>query len=138
MNAGRIPRHGDEEVVMAVSGTWYSAVGSRLELKEKGSELHGTFDSTESSTGKPFPLHGSVDPDTSLKNRALSFSVAWIDKSTPPTSKNRSVTSYTGQYHNDKGVETIQVVFLLANETTPAKAYASVFVGSDIFTRTKP
>jgi hypothetical protein len=123
---------------MAVTGTWYSAVGSRLQLKEKGSELYGTFDSTESATGKSFSLHGSVDPNTSLKNRALSFSVSWIDKSTPPKSKHRSVTSYTGQYHNDKGVETIQVVFLLVNGTAPANAYASVFVGSDIFTRTKP
>src|SRR4029079_8090568 len=118
---------------MTVSGTWYSPVGSRLELEEKGSELTGSFDSTENPGGGAFAVHGSIDPDHTPANRALSFSVAWIDGSTPP--EFRSVTSYTGQYHDDDDVETIDVVFLLANETTPAKAYASVFVGSDIFPR---
>src|ERR1700704_5787615 len=106
---------------MAVTGTWFSPVGSRLELKENGSELTGTFDSTENPGGGGFPVHGSVDPDVHLPNRALSFSVAWIDGTTKP--EYRSVTSYTGQYHKDGGVETIDVVFLLANETTPAKQY---------------
>jgi hypothetical protein len=109
-------------------------VGSKLELHENGSELTGHFDSTENQGGGSFPLHGSIDPDVSQANRALSFSVAWNKDSQP--SEFRSVTSYTGQYHKDG--EFIDVVFLLANETTPEKSYASVFVGSDSFTKTAP
>ena len=123
---------------MTVSGTWYSGAGSKLELHENGSELTGTFDSTENPGGGSFEVHGSIDPDGTRPNRALAFSVAWIDGSTP--SEDRSVTSYTGQYHHSDldGGDVIQVVFLLANETPPKKAYASVFVGSDVFRRIGP
>lgn len=121
---------------MAISGKWYSPVGSLLELEEHGAELKGKFNSTENQGGGAFDVHGSIDPDGSLPNRALSFSVAWIKGSAPV--EYRSVTSYTGQYHNEDGEEVIDVVFLLVNETTPAKSYASVFVASDVFTRNPP
>ena len=123
---------------MSINGKWYSFKGSELILTEEGSELKGTFDSVQDPNGAR-PLHRSVDPDPSLPNRTLSFSVAWIkgDASSGPV----SVTSYTGQYHGGGGTsfkEFIDVVFLLANETSPAKEYASVFVGHDRFTRDKP
>ena len=116
-----------------LSGIWYSGVGSKLELAVKGSELSGFFHSKEAPGGK-FPLCGSVDPDPNLPNRALSFSVAWI---TPETPKDRrSVTSYTGQYHRSH--EVIRTIFLLADETSPAKQYVSTSVGYDNFSRTQP
>jgi Avidin family len=119
-----------------LSGIWYSGVGSKLELEVKGSELRGFFHSTEAPGGK-FPVVGSVDPDPRLPNRALSFSVSWI---TPDTAKGyRSVTSYTGQYHRwDDEDETINTIFLMADETRPNKQYASTFVGYDNFGRNEP
>jgi Avidin family len=119
-----------------LSGIWYSAVGSKLELAVNGSELRGFFHSTEGPGGK-FPVVGSVDPDPNLPNRALSFSVSWI---TPDTKKSyRSVTSYTGQYHRwEDESETISTIFLLADETSPEKQYASTFVGYDNFGRNEP
>jgi hypothetical protein len=121
---------------MAVSGKWYSPVGSMLVLEEHGAELTGKFDSTENPGGGAFDVHGSVDPDVNQPDRALSFSVAWMKGSAPL--QYRSVTSYTGQYHKGDGEEVIDVVFLLVNETTPAQSFSSVSVASDVFTRNPP
>ena len=122
---------------MPLSGTWYSAVGSRLELSENGDELNGYFESVENPGGGKFKLRGSVDPNVKLQNRALSFSVAWMADAVPD--EFRSVTSYTGQYHRlPDGREVIKTIFLMADETTPARQYSSVSVGHDTFTREKP
>jgi Avidin family len=120
-----------------ISGDWYSGVGSKLELVVTGSEIHGLFHSTEGPVGK-FPVVGSVDPDPTLANRALSFSISWITPETPK--EYRSVTSYTGQYHQSdaSGDEVIRTIFLLADETSPAKQYASIFIGYDNFSKTRP
>jgi hypothetical protein len=116
-----------------IYGTWYSGVGSKLELEVNGSELRGFFHSTEGPDGK-YPLVGSIDPDPSLPNRALSFSVSWITPKTPR--ERRSVTSYTGQFHRSH--EIIKTIFLLADETSPSKQYVSTFVGYDNFVRVQP
>jgi|HubBroStandDraft_1064217.scaffolds.fasta_scaffold43824_2 hypothetical protein len=118
-----------------LSGVWYSGVGSKLELTVSNSELRGYFRSTEAPARK-FPLVGSVDPDPSLPNRALSFSVSWINADTP--NEYRSVTSYTGQFHRTDEEDFINTIFLLADETSPTKQYASVFVGYDNFSKTEP
>ncbi len=120
-----------------LSGVWYTGVGSKLELKVNGSKLEGYFHSTEGPGGK-YDVVGSVDPDPTLPNRALSFSVSWISLDTP--NEYRSVTSYTGQYHrhDSDGDEVINTIFLLADETTAKKQYASTFVGYDNFVRTRP
>lgn len=120
-----------------LSGVWYSGVGSKLELKVNGSRLEGFFHSTEASGGK-YELVGSVDPDPNLPNRALSFSVCWIESDTP--NEYRSVSSYTGQYHryDSDDDEVINTIFLLADETGPKKQFASTFVGYDNFGRTQP
>jgi Avidin family len=118
-----------------LSGVWYSGVGSKLEVEVEGTKLIGFFSSTEEGKDR-FPLHGSVDPDPRLVNRALSFSVAWISSDTSP--EYRSVTSYTGQYHSTPQGEIINTIFLLADETSPKKQYASTFVGYDNFRRSKP
>lgn len=119
-----------------LSGVWYSGVGSKLEIKVSGSRLAGYFHSTEAPGGK-FPINGSVDPDPDLPNRALAFTVSWIQVGAKP--KYRSVTSYTGQYHRLRdGEEVIRATFLLAEETPPGKQYASTYVGYDNFERTVP
>jgi len=119
-----------------IAGVWYSGVGSMLKLQVDGSELKGSFDSTEAHGGS-FTVHGSVDPDPSKANRALSFSVCWIRKNGHP--KYRSVTSYTGQYHKlENGSEYLNTTFLMVDETTPEQDYASTYVGYDNFNRNKP
>jgi hypothetical protein len=120
-----------------LSGVWYSGVGSQLKLEVSGSKLKGFFHSTEGPKGK-YALVGSVDPDPSLPNRALSFSVSWIRADTD--NDQRSVTSYTGQYHRYESddEEAINTIFLLADETSPRKQFASTFVGYDNFARERP
>ena len=116
---------------------WYSKTGSVLNLYVNGSELTGYFYSLQVQPEEWYPLHGSVDPDQSLPNRALSFSVSWITDGTP--SEFRSVTSYTGQYHSlPNGSEVINTIFLLQDETSPQKQYASTMVGYDNFVRVAP
>jgi hypothetical protein len=112
-----------------LNGTWYSGAGSRLELRVEESGLRGTFYRAEDGSARP--LVGSVDPDASQPHRALGFSICWIadDESSPY----RSVTSYTGQFHADRNE--IATIFLLVDETSSQKQYASTFVGYDNFTR---
>jgi len=120
-----------------LDGKWYSSVKSSLDLKVEGSTLSGSFNSTEDHSPLSFPLVGVVDPDPSLPNRALSLAVSWIDKD---TTKYRSVTSYTGQYHYNgaKEKEAINTTFLMVDETTEANQYKSTYVGYDNFSRKKP
>jgi hypothetical protein len=119
-----------------LAGVWYSGVGSKLELEVDGSRLTGSFDSAEAPGGR-FPVYGSVDLDSTLPNRALAFTVSWIQEGTKL--EYRSVTSYTGQYHSlPDGEEVIRTTFLLAEETRPGKEYASTYVGYDNFKRTAP
>ena len=119
-----------------LSGEWYSGVGSRLVLAVNGSTLTGHFQSTDNPGAPAQPVYGSVNPDTSLPNRALSFSVYW------PKSSNfaAAVTSYTGQYQAKGGPsDTPQItsIFLLSTETEPKDNYKAVNVGFDIFERRK-
>jgi Avidin family len=119
-----------------LAGVWYSGVGSKLELKVNGSRLEGFFQSTEAPGGK-YPLVGSVDPDASQPNRALAFSVSWIDADRP--NKFRRVSSYTGQYHqNSNREDVINTIFLLSDETRPRQQYVSTYVGYDNFERIRP
>ena len=119
-----------------ISGIWYSKIGSTLNLIVTGSELTGWF-SRASNPSDTYVLHGSVDPDQSLSNRALSFSVSWIKEGT--SSEYRSVTSYTGQYHRlPDSREVINTIFLLQDESTPQRQYASTMVHYDNFSRDEP
>lgn len=118
-----------------LAGTWYSTAGSKLELKIQGSELMGSFTSTE-NPGPAFDVRGSVDPDPNIPDRALSFSVCWIDEKTK--SKYRSVSSYTGQYHHTDSEDIIETIFLLVDETSINKQFVSTFVGYDNFYRDQP
>ena len=118
-----------------LAGTWYSGIGSQLDLQVNGSQVSGTF-TRKGTQGK---VIGSVDPDPTRPNRALSFSVAWVQDVTPPQNF-VSVTSYTGQYHKGEKPrpDVINAVFLLVDETSAQRQFASTFVGYDNFFRQKP
>jgi Avidin family len=118
-----------------LAGVWYSTVGSKLELKIQDSVLTGSFESTENSGGK-FEIHGTVDPDLEMPDRALSFSVCWIDGRSK--SKYRSVSSYTGQFHRTDSDAIIETIFLLVDATSINKQFVSTFVGYDNFYREQP
>jgi len=118
-----------------LNGTWYSKVGSKLDLEVNGSELKGKFDSTQDPSGY-VPVFGSVasvDPNYS-NFLPVAFSAAW------PAGKDYgpSVTSYTGQYTNENGQEQIEVIFLLANQVESTVLWKSTSIASDIFKRTHP
>lgn len=113
---------------------WYSEIGSRLDLTVNGSLLDGVFHSVDGPRGD-FRVIGSVDPDSSQPDRALAFSVCWID--CDGSNEFRSVSSYTGQYHRTMdGDEFINTIFLLVDET--GKQFASTFVGYDNFRKSPP
>lgn len=114
-----------------LSGTWYSGVGSTLELQVSGGTLTGFFESTETNPSKKYPLTGLVDPDTARHNRVLAFVVSWIDNIS--SSKYRSISSYTGQFHSKDNE--INVTLLITDETSIHKQYRSTLVAHDTFTR---
>jgi len=118
-----------------LNGTWYSTVGSELDLEVNGSELKGKFNSTQDPSG-PVPVVGSVatsvDPNPTFL--PVAFSAAW------PAGKDYgpSVTSYTGQYTNENDQEQIEVIFLLANQVESTVLWKSTSIASEIFKRTHP
>ena len=117
-----------------LNGTWYSSVGSKLDLEINGSELKGKFYSTQDpdSYTTVFGSVASVDPSPNFL--PVAFSAAW------PAGKDYgpSVTSYTGQYTNENGQEQIQVIFLLANQMESTVLWKSTSIASDVFKRTHP
>ncbi|MGE5342674.1 MAG: avidin/streptavidin family protein [Candidatus Omnitrophota bacterium] len=115
-----------------LDGIWYSSVGSVLKLEINGKTIGGVFSSKQNPDGGYYSVNGSIDPDTTLANRALSFSVAWFNEKNPNPGY-RSVTSYTGQYHQTAHGECINTTFLMVDETSPANEYASTYIGFDNF-----
>ena len=118
-----------------LNGTWYSSVGSKLELEVNGSELKGKFDSTQDPSGY-VPVVGSVASagPNSRNFLPVAFSAAW------PAGNDYgpSVTSYTGQYTNENGEERIEVIFLVANQVESTVLWKSTSIASDLFKRTQP
>ena len=116
-----------------LNGTWYSSVGSKLELEVNGSELKGNFESTQDPGSAPvFGSVANVDPNPNFL--PVAFSAAW------PAGNDYgpSVTSYTGQYTNENGQEQIQVIFLLADQVESTVLWKSTSIASDVFKRTYP
>ena len=117
-----------------LNDTWYSAVGSKLDLEVNGSELKGKFHSTQDPSAS-VPVVGSVaGADANPNFIPVAFSAAWPagDDYGP------SVTSYTGQYSNEDGQEQIEVIFLLVNQVASTVLWKSTSIASDVFTRTQP
>jgi hypothetical protein len=116
-----------------LNGTWYSSVGSKLELEVNDIVLTGRFDSTQDSSGF-VPVFGSVasvDPDPNFL--PVAFSASWpANKKYGP-----SVTSYTGQYTNKNGHEQIEIIFILAKQAKNTTLWKSTSIASDVFTRNK-
>lgn len=114
-----------------LDGVWYSKVGSKLELQVSGATLSGWFSSVD-EPGKRAPIVGVVDPDASANDRALSFAVAWV--AVDPSSKYRSVSSYTGQVHFGSP-DVMETILLLVDQTSVEKQYTSTMVAYDNFHR---
>jgi hypothetical protein len=117
-----------------LNGTWYSSVGSELELEVHGTVLKGKFNSTQDPSGF-VPVIGSVASVHPNPNfLPVAFSASW------PAGEGYgpSVTSYTGQYTNEDGHEQIEVIFLLANQAESIVLWKSTSIASDVFMRKQP
>lgn len=117
-----------------LNGTWYSSVGSKLELEVNGTVLKGKFDSTQDPSGS-VPVFGSVASVHPNPNfLPVTFSASW------PAGEGYgpSVTSYTGQYTNKNGHEQIEVIFLLANQVESIVLWKSTSIASEVFMRKHP
>lgn len=116
-----------------LNGTWYSAVGSKLILEVNGTEITGKFDSTQ-DPGAFVPVTGVVADVTAGSDFIpIAFTASWPggDGYSP------SVTSYTGQYTEENGVEKIETIFLLADQEQSTVLWRFSRISSDVFTRRK-
>lgn len=120
---------------MSVMGTWFSSTGSKLSIRAEGSELAGTFQSSQDGSVEQ-PVHGRIDQASDeATHRGLSFSVSWPPAEGYPS----SVTTYTGQYrHLRDGSEEIEVIFLIVDGTESRALWRSTGLSSDLFTRMRP
>lgn len=118
---------------MDLNGTWYNELGSRMNLKVKGSSIAGTYETAVGDANGTYDLIGQTDVNN-YSSKAVGFVVVWHNQD----DHSDSVTSWSGQYQIIDGVDTIVTTWLLTQETDPDDDWSSTFVNKDIFTRTPP
>ncbi|MBL8161910.1 MAG: hypothetical protein JNJ61_07975 [Anaerolineae bacterium] len=115
-----------------LAGTWYSERGSRLDLIIiRDGLLEGHYTRPPGKSQGSFRLVGMVDPADFEGNRCLAFSVLWNNEFV----NQHSVSVWSGQYRDAGGHETLDMVWLLSEETAPGDDWTSTRVGSDVFHR---
>jgi Avidin family len=121
-----------EEAAMGLEGTWYSELGSMLDIAQiSDGTLVGTYETAVSNgcaQGK-FALIGRTDVESG--GDTVGFAVTWKNDQ----SSCNSTTSWAGQYQIVDGQEYLTAFWLLARESDAEEQWASTLVGEDVFTR---
>ncbi|MCD0486008.1 avidin/streptavidin family protein [Streptacidiphilus sp. ASG 303] len=120
---------------MDISGDWYSRLGSRMHLEtDPSGGVSGTYVSGTGHAVGPYPLVGRWDPLSSAsQGTVLGWTVTWRND----RGDANSVTSWSGQYYDDRGAdgERICASWLLTTSAESVDAWRSTTVGQDVFTR---
>lgn len=119
---------------MTVAGNWYNELGSLMTLNVNASVLSGVYQTAVGNAQGIYALTGGVDTLPSSGGQALGFAVAWINQ----YGSSNSVTTWSGQYQIIAGIEQINMLWLLTQETYPQSNWASTLINNDTFTRNPP
>ncbi len=109
------------------AGLWKNQYGSTADFAVNGSAVTGTYTTAVSGGGGPLsgPIVGHAADDI------ICFSVIW------PAS--RSITTWSGQVVDDKGVETLKTLWHLIinidDASEPTGSWAATLAGADQFIR---
>ncbi|GAW00357.1 structural origins of high-affinity biotin binding To Streptavidin [Lentinula edodes] len=120
-------------IVGELSGTWINELGSTVTLiADLEGGLSGQYNSAVGNALSFYNLTGRFD---TLPPAGRGVSVGWV-----VTWKNKylnahSTTTWSGQYFNKSGSETIITQWLLTRSTTPDNVWASTTIGHDEFIR---
>ncbi|WP_369221174.1 avidin/streptavidin family protein [Streptomyces sp. R39] len=120
---------------MSISGDWYNEIGSHMRITvDPTGGVKGTYFSATGHAVGGYPLVGRYEaaavPD---RGTPLGWTVAWRNERTDA----ESVTSWSGQYHED-GEERICAAWLLTVSAIAANTWEATAVGQDVFTRRAP
>jgi Avidin family len=117
---------------MSIEGVWYNELNSMMELKVKGSSISGRYNTKVGDAEGWYELVGWVGGKRPNQS-TLGFVVLWENDKRSTD----SVTVWTGEWFidPDSGHERIEMMWLLAKETTPADEWTSTKIGKDIFSR---
>ena len=118
---------------MNLNGTWYNELGSSMTLVVNGNSITGTYQTAVGDASGTYDLVGRTDTDNDA-SQAVGFVVVWQNQS----GSSDSVTTWSGQYQNINGIDTIVTTWLLTQETNPNDDWASTIINKDIFTKTAP
>ena len=118
---------------MNLNGTWYNELGSSMTLVVNGNSITGTYQTAVGDASETYDLVGRTDTDNDAR-QAVGFVVVWQNQ----YGSSDSVTTWSGQYQNINGIDTIVTTWLLTQETNPNDDWASTIVNKDIFTKTAP
>ncbi|MEV5845342.1 avidin/streptavidin family protein [Streptomyces sp. NPDC051985] len=120
---------------MGISGDWYNGIGSHMRIRTgPAGSVEGTYFSATGHAVGGYPLAGRYEaaavPD---RGTPLGWTVAWRNERTDA----ESVTSWSGQYHED-GEERICATWLLTVSASAANTWEATAVGQDVFSRRPP
>ncbi|MEZ4668765.1 MAG: avidin/streptavidin family protein [Anaerolineae bacterium] len=119
----------------SLSGTWFSELGSRLEIIVKNDGLiEGMYYSAVGGTQGAFRITGMVDNLALNGSRCFGLVVSWNNDHV----NQHSVTVWSGQYQVIDSEEVLTATWLLTRETDPTNDWTSTLVGSDTFHRAPP
>lgn len=119
----------------SLAGTWYSELGSRLEIVLGNNELiEGNYYSAVGGAHSAFRLTGIVDTLELKGSQCFGIVVSWNNEYV----NQHSVTVWSGQYQTIEDEEVLTTTWLLTHETDPTNDWTSTQVGTDTFHRTVP
>lgn len=105
------------------SGQWINELGSEVHLIQTNIALSGSYRSAVSAGGKQTigDLVGFVDGDL------IAFTVSWRDF--------QAITSWVGQLQPGAPVQTLKMLWQMANQVGAGEEWASINAGADVFQR---
>jgi len=122
-----------------LEGCWYNQLGSTMTLNAPTADggLDGTYNSAVGDAKYDYILTGRFDacppPD-------MGISLGWVVTYHNNYNNAHSTATWSGQYFNDSGDETILTHWLLTRSTLPGpkNVWNSTNLGTDTFTRCEP
>lgn len=120
---------------MTIAGTWFNELGSQMDITVSGATITGTYWTAVGQASGRYDLIGFID--TALPSpggQAVGWTVVWNNA----TGTSNSVTTWSGQYQSDGGVEEVVTFWLLTSEQASANDWGATQIGKNRFVRSAP
>jgi hypothetical protein len=122
-------------IIMSVAGSWYNDLGSQMDIVVNGAQINGTYWTAVGDASGRYELIGFIDTTVpSPGGQAIGWTVVWNNA----RGTSNSVTTWSGQFQSDGGIEEIVAFWLLTSEQLSANDWGATQIGKNTFRRTQP